>query len=222
MKQKETIVEKQQRKLRATRSLRKLRLLFPDAGMMLTYTNNWELMVAVQLSAQCTDKKVNQVTPALFKRYFALSDYASADPCEFERLIYQTGFYRNKTRNILAAAKMVQTEFHGRLPKTMKEMLTIPGVARKTANVVLGNAYGVTEGIAVDTHVKRLSHVLSLTDETNPVKIEKDLMELFPKKEWFRVTYLLIEYGRNYCPAKKHYHAICPLGDGEPKTKKNA
>ena len=185
-----------------------------DAGMMLKFGNDWELLVAVQLSAQCTDKKVNEITPALFARYRTLDDYVHADPREFERMIFQSGFYRNKTKNILAAATMVQQEFHGTIPKTMEAMLTIPGVARKTANVVLGNAHGVVEGIAVDTHVKRLSHVLGLSDETDPNKIEKDLMEMFPKKEWFHATYLLIEYGRKYCPAKKHDHTKCPLGHG--------
>ena len=195
-----------------TTILRKLKKLFPNAHMVLTYRNHWELLVAVELSAQCTDKKVNEVTPALFARYPTLADYVKADPREFERLIYQTGFYRNKTKNILAAAKMVKEKFHGKIPKTMEEMLQIPGVARKTANVVLGNAHGVVEGIAVDTHVKRLARVLGLSKEHNPNKIERDLMEVFPEKDWFDVTYLLIEYGRKYCPARKHDHAKCPLG----------
>ncbi len=208
----ETQAVKQERKMRAKHVLGKLKLLFPTAGMMLKYSNNWELMVAVQLSAQCTDKKVNQVTPRLFARYPRFEDYITADPKEFEQLIYQTGFFRNKTRNILAAANMLKEKFHSRLPKTMEEILELPGVARKTANVVLGNAYGLSFGIAVDTHVKRLSHVFGLSYEQNPVRIERDLMELFPKKEWFRVTYLFIEYGRVYCPARKHDHASCPLG----------
>lgn len=194
------------------RILRKLKRLFPDAKMFLRYCNNWELLVAVELSAQCTDKKVNEITPALFKKYPTLEDYVSADPAEFERMIFQSGFYRNKTKNILAAAKMVKEVFHGKIPKTMKEILMIPGVARKTANVVLGNAYGISEGIAVDTHVKRLAHVLGLSNEKDPDKIERDLMRLFPQKEWIRLTYLLIEYGRIYCPAKKHDHEKCPLG----------
>lgn len=194
------------------RILRKLKRLFPDAKMFLRYCNNWELLVAVELSAQCTDKKVNEITPALFKKYPTLEDYVSADPAEFERMIFQSGFYRNKTKNILAAAKMVKEVFHGKIPKTMKEILMIPGVARKTANVVLGNAYGISEGIAVDTHVKRLAHVLGLSNEKDPDKIERDLMRFFPQKEWIRLTYLLIEYGRIYCPAKKHDHEKCPLG----------
>lgn len=210
MKQRETAVEEQSRIRRGRMLLKKLSRLIPDAGMMLTFKNEWELLVAVQLSAQCTDKKVNEITPALFLRYPVLDDYIDANPREFEQLIFQSGFYRNKTKNILAAAKMVKQKFHGKLPKTMNEMLLIPGVARKTANVVLGNAHGVVEGIAVDTHVKRLARVLGLSDETQPNKIEKDLMEMFPREEWFRVTYLLIEYGRKYCPARKH--SGCPLG----------
>lgn len=180
--------------------------------MMLRYGSDWELLVAVELSAQCTDKKVNEVTPRLFARYPRLEDYVQADPREFERLIYQTGFYRNKTKNILAAAKMVKQKFRGKIPKTMKEMLEIPGVARKTANVVLGNAHGVVEGIAVDTHVKRLARVLGLSAEHDPDKIERDLMAILPRKEWFHATYLLIEYGRKYCPARKHDQTKCPLG----------
>lgn len=197
---------------RAIHVLRALKKLFPKTRMFLNYRNHFELLVAVELSAQCTDKKVNEITPALFARYPTLDDYLAADSREFEQLIFSSGFYRNKTKSILAAAGVVKHVFHGKVPKTMEEMLTIPGVARKTANVVLGNAHGVVEGIAVDTHVKRLSRVLGLSDHSDPNKIEKDLMALFPKKEWFRLTYLLIEYGRKYCPAKKHDHAQCPLG----------
>jgi endonuclease-3 len=210
MKRHETAAVKRARILHGRVVLRKLKRLIPDAGMMLTFTNEWELLVAVELSAQCTDKKINQITPALFARYPTLEDYVCADPREFEQMIFQSGFYRNKTKNILAAAKMVKHEFHGKLPRTMLEMLRIPGVARKTANVVLGNAHGVVEGIAVDTHVKRFARLLCFSDETNPNKIEKDLMDVFPQKDWFRVTYLLIEYGRKFCPARKH--AGCPLG----------
>lgn len=203
---------KRLRILRGRNILLKLKRLFPDAGMTLIYRSHWELLVAVELSAQCTDKKVNEITPRLFARYQKLEDYMNADPREFERLIYQTGFYRNKTKNILSAAKVVKEKFHGKIPKTMKEILQIPGVARKTANVVLGNAHGVVEGIAVDTHVKRLARVLGLSLEHDPNKIEKDLMGIFPRRDWFRTTYLLIEYGRKYCPARKHDHTKCPLG----------
>lgn len=217
MKQRETSKEKIARTKRARIALRRLHKLFPKAGMMLTYTNDWELLVAVQLSAQCTDKKVNEITPALFGTYPTLHDYVLAGKTprgvrDFERMIYQCGFYKNKTKNILSAASMVEEKFHGTIPETMEQILTIPGVARKTANVVLGNAYGISFGIAVDTHVKRLSHVLKFSDEIYPDKIEKDLMEIFPKSEWFHITYLLIEYGRKYCRARKHDHALCPLG----------
>jgi len=199
------------RKKKASESIQKLRKLFPKAGIVLRYTNPWELLVAVELSAQCTDKKVNEVTEKLFTKYRALDAYVKADPHEFEKDIHSTGFYKNKTKNILAAAKMVQEKFGGRVPDTMEEILTIPGVARKTANVVLGNAYGVVEGIAVDTHVKRIANMLKLTDHADPNKIEKDLMAIIPKKDWFRTTYLFIEYGRKYCPARPHRHEQCPV-----------
>ena len=200
-----------QRKARAKEISKILKKLFPKAKIMLRYSNNWELLVAVQLSAQCTDKKANEVTPALFKKYRALDDYVRADRKEFEKAIYQTGFYRNKSRNILSAAKVIKEKFHGKLPRTMAEMITIPGVGRKSANVILGNAYGVVEGIAVDTHVKRLSRVLALSDHTTPEKIERDLMAIIPRKDWFATTYRLIEYGRKYCPARPHNHLRCPL-----------
>ena len=199
---------RQERAKKITRALKKL---FPHAKITLNYGNNWELLVAVMLSAQCTDKKVNEVTQTLFTKYRTLDDYVNADRKEFEKDIRSTGFYRNKAKNILASAKIIKETFGGKVPAAMNELLTLPGVARKTANIVLGNAYGIVEGIAVDTHVKRLSRLLGLTDQTNPNKIEKDLMEIIPKKEWFDFTYRLIEYGRKYCPARPHEHAKCPL-----------
>jgi len=199
------------KKERAKKILRRLKKLLPESGMMLRYSNNWELLVAVILSAQCTDKKVNEVTPKLFKKYRKFEDYLNARQREFERDIHATGFYKAKTKNILSAAKVVKEKFRGKLPKTMEEMRTIPGVGRKTANVVLGNAYGVVEGVAVDTHVFRLAHVLGLSNGKTPEKVEQDLMKLFPKKDWFCLTYYLIEYGRKYCPARKHDHTNCPL-----------
>jgi len=199
------------RKKRAARIVATLKRLFPKAKIVLNYSNNWQLLVAVILSAQCTDKKVNEVTAKLFKKYRTPDDYVRADPKEFEKDIRPTGFFRAKTKNILAAAKMVKEKFRGRIPKTMAEMLTIPGVARKTANVVLGNAYGVVEGIAVDTHVRRLSQKLGLSDHDDPVKIERDLMQLLPKSEWFNFTYRMIDYGRAICPARKHECANHPL-----------
>src|SRR3989344_1801749 len=200
-----------QRKARAKEISKILKKLFPKAKIMLCYSNNWELLVAVQLSAQCTDKKVNEVTPALFKKYRTLDDYVRADRKEFEKAIYQTGFYRNKSRNILSAAKVIKEKFHGKLPRTMAEMVTIPGVGGKSAHALLGNSYGVVEGIAVDTHVKRLSRVLALSDHTTPEKIERDLMAIIPRKDLFITTYRLIEYGRKYCPARPHNHLRCPL-----------
>ena len=193
------------------RIARVLRRLFPDAQIALRFGNLWELLVAVQLSAQCTDKKVNEITPALFEKYKKLENYVRANPREFEKAIHQCGFYRAKTKNILAAARAVKEKFGGKLPKTMEEMLAIPGIGRKSANVILGNAYGVVEGIAVDTHVKRLSRVLGLSKEKTPEKIEKDLMKIIPKKDWFEATYLLIDYGRKYCFARPHQHQFCPL-----------
>lgn len=193
-----------ERKKRVRVIVKQLKVLFPKAKIVLKYSNNWELLVSVILSARCTDKKVNEVVEKLFKKYRKLEDYVAANPREFEQDIRPTGFFRAKTKNILAAAKMVQEKYHGRVPRTMAEMLKIPGVARKTANVVLGNAYGVVEGIAVDTHVIRLAKKFGLTSHKDPVKIERDLMQLLPRQEWFPFTYRLIEYGRHICKARKH------------------
>lgn len=195
---------------------RTLKRLFPHAVIALNFSNDWELLVAVQLSAQCTDKKVNEITPALFKKYRTLDAYVRAGKTPagvhaFEQSIRQCGFYHAKARNILAAARDVKARFKGRLPRTMAEMVTIPGVGRKSANVILGNAHGVVEGIAVDTHVMRLSRVLGLTNERTPEKIERDLMEIIPQKDWFEATYMIIEYGRKFCVARPHDHAHCPL-----------
>lgn len=199
------------RKKKAARIVKALKDLFPRAKIALNYSNSWELLVAVMLSAQCTDKKVNEVTQRLFKKYRTLDSYVNADPKEFEQDIKPTGFYRQKAKNILSCARIIKERFGGEVPHTMEELLTLPGVARKTANMVLGNAYGIVEGIAVDTHISRLARLLGLTDETNPDRIERDLMEILPKEEWFDFTYRLIEYGRTYCPARPHDHASCPL-----------
>jgi len=187
-----------------------LKTLIPKAKMMLAYSNNWELVVAVALSAQCTDKQVNKVTQKLFQKYPTLHDYVDADIIEFEQDIYSTGFYKNKAKNVLAGAKVVRELFGGNIPKTIEERILIPGVGRKTANVVLGNAYGITEGIAVDTHVKRFAKNFGLTDSSNPDLIERDLMEILPQKEWFSFTYYAIEYGRQFCSARCR-HENCPL-----------
>lgn len=201
------------RKAKARLLIRKLKHLFPKTGMILTYSNHWELLVAVMLSAQCTDKQVNKVTADLFKKYHTIEDYARAKQSAFERDIYSTGFYRNKAKNIIAAANYLLTHYDGTVPRTMREMLQIPGVARKTANVVLGNAHGIYEGIAVDTHVRRLARLFGLTTENTPEKIERDLMAIIPQKEWFRFTYLLIDFGRAYCQARPHDHRKHPLGE---------
>lgn len=192
--------------------MRILAKLFPEPKCALHYKKPFELLVAVILSAQCTDKKVNEVTPTLFKKYRTTDSYANASPRDFERDIYSTGFYRAKTKNILAAAKYIKKEFRGKIPKTMGEMVRIPGVGRKTANVVLGELYGTAEGIAVDTHVIRLANLLGLTKHHDAKKIEQDLMKIVPKKDWVRFSHFLILYGREYCPATKHDHKKCPLG----------
>jgi len=190
---------------------RALTKLFPKAKIALNQSNPWELMVAVQLSAQCTDKRVNEITKTLFKKYRTLDDYIRVSQKEFESDIKSAGYFRNKAKNIRAAAKMVAEDFGGRLPRTMKDILTLPGVARKTANVVLANAFGVVEGIAVDTHVRRFAIRFDLTDSKDPKKIEQDFMALFPRADWNTITYRLIEYGRQICPARKHACETHPL-----------
>ena len=193
--------------------IRRLKKSYPHSKIALHYSNNWELLIAVILSAQCTDKKVNEVTALLFKKYLTLDDYVSADSREFEQDIRSAGFYRAKAKNILESARIIKEKFSGKLPRIMEELLTLKGVARKTANVVLGNAYGVVEGIAVDTHVRRLSQRLGLSKHNDPVKIEQDLMAQIPKKEWFTLTYRLIDHGRAICTAKKPKCDTCPLND---------
>lgn len=193
----------EQKKKRAKAILARLQKAYPHAKIVLKFSNNIQLLVAVILSAQCTDKKVNEVTEKLFEKYKTVDDFANADLKIFEQEVRSTGFYHNKAKHIIEAAKMIRDKFNGQLPRTMEEMLELPGVARKTANIVLGNAYGIVEGIAVDTHVRRVSRHLGLTNHENPVKIEQDLIQLFHKKDWFQLTYLFIEYGRNVHTAKK-------------------
>ena len=207
-----------ERKNRIAKIVKHLKKLFPNTGIALAYETNWELLVAVVLSAQCTDKRVNEVTQKLFKKYKTLNDYIRVSVQEFEQDIRSTGFYRNKAKNILAAAKMIKKEFGGTIPKKMEEILTIPGVARKIANVVLGNAYGVIDGIAVDTHVRRFTIKFDLSDYKDPVKIERDLMKLLPKREWFNFTYRIIEYGRSICKAHKHDCREHPLSKIYPSA----
>lgn len=200
-------------KERATEVIERLEDEYPDAKIVLNYSNTLELLVAVILSAQCTDKKVNEVTSSLFKKYRDVSDYANVPLDELEKDIRPTGFYRNKAKNIKGAANMIVERFGGEVPSTMEDIVKLPGVARKTANVVLGNAFGVVEGIAVDTHVKRLSNRLGLSDNSDPEKVERDLTEAVPKDKWFKFTYLLIEHGRAVCDAKKPKCDSCLLND---------
>ncbi len=195
------------------KTIARLKKTYPAARIALTYSNSWELLVAVILSAQCTDKKVNEVTAALFKKYRTLDDYVRADLNTFEKMIRPTGFYHAKARHILATAQLVKEKFNGKVPRQMENLLTLKGVARKTANVVLGNAYGVVRGIAVDTHVRRLSQRLGWSASDDPERIEKDLMTLVPKKDWFKITYLLIDHGRALCTAKDPRCDLCPLND---------
>jgi len=209
MKQKNNLSAKD--KTRTQNIVRILKKAYPNARIALKFSNPWELLVAVILSAQCTDKKVNEITERLFKKYRALEDYVAADPKEFERDIHAAGFYRAKTKSILTTAKLIKEKFGGQIPRTMPEILTLRGVARKTANVVLGNAYSVVDGIAVDTHVRRLAQRLGLTKNHDPVKIEKDLMAVIPKKDWFASTYLLIDHGRAICTARDPRCDLCPL-----------
>lgn len=197
----------------AAEVIRRLEAEYPDARIALNYSNPLELLVATVLSAQCTDEMVNKVTSNLFPRYPTTDDYASANLEKFEQEIRPTGFYRNKARNIIATAKFIVSHFAGSVPQTMAELTTLPGVARKTANIVLYNAYGVIEGIAVDTHVRRVSRRLGLTQESDPDKIEKDLMKQVPKAKWGTFPYLLIEHGRAVCTAKKPKYEICILND---------
>jgi len=200
-------------KEKAGEIVQRLKKEYPQAKIALHYKSPLELLVATILSAQCTDEMVNRVTKDLFKKYKRPEDYAQANQQKFEREIRSTGFFRNKAKNIIAATQKIVSNFKGKVPQTMEELLTLPGVARKTANIVLSNAFGIVEGIAVDTHVKRLSQRLGLTKNENPLKIEKDLMQLLPRTEWFNFTYLLIDHGRKICDALKPLCDQCVLLD---------
>lgn len=188
-----------------------LKKLFPKIVPALRFSNQWELLVATILSAQTTDKKVNEITEKLFKKYKKLDDYVKAKLSEFEKDINGVNYYKTKAKAILENAKIIKTQYNGKVPKTMNELVRLKNVARKTANIVLSVGYDISEGIAVDTHVKRLSKLLGLTENTDPVKIEKDLMKIIPKSEWKNFNLRFVEYGRKYCPAKKHNHKKCPL-----------
>ena len=185
----------------------------------LNFSSPFELLVATILSAQTTDVQVNKVTPGLFRKYKSIEDFAKARPEQIARDISSVNFFNNKAKNIRNAASMILEHFGGAVPRTMDALITLPGVARKTANIVLSAAFGINEGIAVDTHVKRLSALLKLTQHTDPVKIEQDLLAVTPKKEWANLSHLLIYHGRAVCQARRPDHASCVLADICPSRK---
>jgi endonuclease III len=196
---------------RVAQLIKALPQVYPDAHTELNFKNPLELLIATILSAQCTDKRVNMVTPALFRKYRSAKDYAKAPQAELENAIKSTGFFRNKTKSICAATSTIAKKFGGKVPSTMEELRELPGVGRKTANVVLGNAFGKSEGIVVDTHVARLSQRLSLTKQKDPEKIERDLMKLVPREHWTNWSHWLIWHGRRRCYARKPDCANCEI-----------
>jgi endonuclease-3 len=204
-------------KTAAERSARFRRILeildetYPDARCALVHRDAWQLLVATILSAQCTDKRVNEVTPGLFRKYPTVADFANASHAELAADIRSTGFFNNKAKALIGAAKMIESEFGGHVPRTMEQLLRIPGVARKTANVVLGTAFGIASGIVVDTHVQRVSQRLDFTRESDPVKIEQDLMKIVPKDKWVVFSHEMILHGRELCIARRPRCADCPL-----------
>lgn len=204
-------------KIRAGRIVKELARLYPDAECALHYHNALELLIATILSAQCTDKRVNLVTPALFRRYPDVHSFANADPKELEKMIQSTGFFRNKTKNIIACCRRIIEHHHGQVPNTLEELVKLPGIGRKTANVVLGNAFGVP-GITVDTHVGRLSRRLGLSKHQDPVKVEHDLMKVLPKKMWTSFSHRLIFHGRQVCHSRKPLCEDCTLSKQCPKV----
>ena len=193
--------------------IRKLARRYPEARCSLDFGSPLQLLVATILSAQCTDDRVNQVTPALFAKYRTAGDFADANPDELAELIKPTGFFRNKTKSLVGMGQALVERHGGEVPRSMDELVHIPGVGRKTANVVLGNAFGIDEGIVVDTHVKRVSHRLGLTKNEDPVKIEQDLMRLVPRKDWTLFPHLMIHHGRAICQARKPQCEVCPVND---------
>ncbi|MBV8072680.1 MAG: endonuclease III [Acidobacteriaceae bacterium] len=200
-----------ERKARLEKIFNALDGLFPQATCALLHKDAWQLLVATILSAQCTDERVNKVTPELFKKYPRIEDFANAPQEELANDIRSTGFFNNKARSIIGAARKVLNEFHGRVPRAMDELLTVPGAARKTANVVLGTAYGIASGIVVDTHVQRITQRLDLTRSTEPAKIEQDLIKIIPQERWILFSHQVIHFGRQICIARKPRCASCPL-----------
>jgi endonuclease-3 len=196
-------------KSRVREIIRKLKRAYPDAKCSLNHSNAFELLIATILSAQCTDDRVNIVTADLFRKYRKPEDYLKVSPRELEKDIRTTGFFRNKTKSIQGTAKLLTEQYGGRVPQTMDELLELPGVARKTANVVLGNAFAIKSGVVVDTHVTRLSHRLGLTQQKHPEKIENDLVEIVPRKDWIMFSHLLIAHGRRTCKARNPLCGDC-------------
>lgn len=196
----------------------RLKQLYPEARCALEHRNAYELLCATILSAQCTDVRVNLVTPAFFARYPTPFELAEARPAEVEEIIKSTGFFRNKTRSLIGMAQALVAEHHGKVPRTMEELRKLPGVGRKTANVVLGNAFGINEGVTVDTHVTRLSRRLGLTRDEDPVKIEQELMRLFPRTDWGLLSHLLIFHGRQICIARRPRCGDCVLAEMCPSA----
>ncbi len=202
-----------ERKQRVAEILQRLDRMYPAATCALLHRNPWELLVATILSAQCTDKRVNEVTPGLFAKYPAPEDFAAVRPEVLANDIRSTGFFNNKAKSIVGAANRVVREFGGKVPRTIEEMLTIPGAARKTANVVLGTAYGIASGVVVDTHVTRISNRLDLSKNTDPVKIEQDLVKIIPREKWIVFSHQIILHGRALCVARNPKCADCALND---------
>lgn len=207
------------KKQRAIEILLRLKRLYPEAPCSLDFDNPLQLMIATMLAAQCTDERVNLVTPALFAAYPDIYAFAQADLEDLERLVKSTGFYRNKAKNIRAACQKIITEFNGKVPARMDDLITLPGVARKTANVVLAHGFGINAGVTVDTHVKRITKLLGLTQNTDPVKIERDLMKLLPQPDWENWSIRLVYHGRAVCNARNPNCAICDLADLCPSAK---
>ena len=196
---------------RAPEVIRRLEAAYPDAKVALNFSNPLECLVATILSAQSTDEKINEVTATLFKKYRRAEDYLAVPEDELKADIKPTGFYNQKATSIRAACQRIVEVYGGEVPGTMEDLLTLRGVARKTANIVLGNSFGIVEGIAVDTHVKRLANRIGFSKESDPVKIEQDLMRLIPREKWFSFTYVLIDHGRAICHAKKPRCTECPI-----------
>lgn len=200
-----------ERAARVKKILATLDQMYPNVTCALHHSNAWELLVATILSAQCTDKRVNMVTPGLFKKYRTIRDFANVSQEELAQDIRSTGFFNNKAKSIVGAAKKIISDFHGEVPRDIEQLLTVPGAARKTANVVLGTAFGIASGVVVDTHVQRISQRLDLTKETDPGKIEKDLMKIVPKEKWILFSHQMIHLGRGPCAARNPKCAECKL-----------